>query len=517
MQLSGIDYFIVLLYLAGILILGLYFRKYVDTSTDYFLAGKALPFWAVGMSIVVSDIGAIDFVGLTGQAYRYGIVIANFDWIGCIPAMILSGLVFVPYFWRAGVFTIPEYLGRRYNDHVRTVSSIAWLIFMVFGLGVLLWASGVMLSELMGWPIMTSIIITAIVVGCYTVLGGLSAVVMTDVVQLIIMFVGAIAILILGFWEIGGLPALVSKIRALGPEYSNHFTLILPPHANNPYPWTGILFGLAFVLAPAYFIANQTIVQRTLGASDEWNAKASMLFGAFLKILIPILFVIPGLLALGLFPGIEDADRSFATMIKNILPPGMTGLVFAAFFAALMSSVDSMLNSAATLWTKDIYERFIQKNKNDAHYLFTGRIFTGVFLIFAIITSPLSGKFPGIYIYLQTLLSFIQGPILAVLVLGIFSVRTTEWGGLVGLVGGMCLSSTMYLFKDNLFTIEDPFLYIAWWSFLGAILLTVTVSLFTKPPSLEKLRGLVYGLVLKDEELQTVLRKNIGDSTNVEL
>lgn len=512
MQLAGIDYFIVLLYLGGILILGLYFRKYVKSSSDYFLAGKALPFWAIGMSIVVTDIGVVDFVGLTGQAYRYGIVVANMDWIGSVPAMILSALVFVPYYWRAGVFTIPEYLGRRYNIYVRTISSVAWLIIMVFSLGIMLYASGLLLGELMGWPIRLAVMVTAVVVGLYTILGGLSAVVMTDVVQLLIMFIGAIAILILGFWELGGWAAMVAKIQALGPQYADHFTLIVSPQANTPYPWTGILFGLAIVLAPAYFIANQTIVQRCLGAQDEWHAKASMLFGAFLKMAIPVLVVFPGLIALGLEPGIEDSDNAFARMIKNLLPPGLTGLVFAAFFAALMSSVDSSLNSAATLFTKDIYQPFIKKDGNDRHYLIIGQIFTGIFLIFATITSELSKFFEGIYQYIQTLLSFIQGPILAVLVLGMFWIRTTQWGGLAGLAIGILLSLIMYIFKSHLFTIQQPFFYIAWWSFLGTLIITITVSLITKPEPIEKLRGLVYGLVLKDEKFQQVLQKRISNN-----
>ena len=189
MALKGIDVIIVLLYMGGIVGIGVYFKKYVHSSEDFFLAGKMLPFWAIGMSIVVSDIGAVDFVGLTGQAYRYGIVVGNMDWIGSIPAMILAALVFIPYYWRAGVFTIPEYLGRRYNVAVRTIHASMWLMVMAFSLGVTLWATGVLLSELMGWPIMISIIITAVVVGFYTMMGGLSAVVMSDVVQLIIMFI----------------------------------------------------------------------------------------------------------------------------------------------------------------------------------------------------------------------------------------------------------------------------------------------------------------------------------------
>ena len=510
MALSGIDFFIVMLYLGGILLMGLYFRKFVHSSSDYFLAGKMLPFWAIGMSIVVTDIGAVDFVGLTGQAYRFGIVVGNFDWIGSVPAMILAAMVFIPYYWRAGIFTIPEYLGRRFNVYVRTVHAVVWLVFMVFSLGVTLWATGVMLSELMGWPIMISIAVTAVIVGLYTVLGGLSAVVMTDVIQLIIMFIGGAAILILGLWQLGGWGAMMDKIHAMGPEYAHHFSLIVSPKENTPYPWTGILFGLTIVLAPAYFIANQSIVQRSLGAKDEWNAKASVLWGAVLKMIIPVLVVFPGLIALGLFPGIEDGDRAFPIMIKHLLPPGLTGLVFAAFFAALMSTVDSALNSSATIWTKDIYERFIKKDANDQHYLIMGRVFTAIILVLAVLSAPITTLFPGIYVYIQTLLSFFQGPTLAVIVLGMFWARTTQWGGLVGLIGGICLSGIMYAFKGRLFTISDPFLYIAWWSFIGSLILTYVTSILTKPEPLENLRGLVYGLVLKDDELQQALEDNIS-------
>jgi solute:Na+ symporter, SSS family len=509
MSLIGIDYFIIALYLVGTVIIGLYYEKYVSSSSDYFLAGKLLPFWAIAFSIVGTDIGAVDFVGLTGQAYRYGIVVANFDWIGSIPAMILAGLIFIPYYWKAGIYTIPEYLGKRYNIYLRVLSASIWLIFITFTLGVMLWATGVLLKEMLGWPIMLSIILTVVVVGLYTITGGLLAVVMTDVIQVIIMIIGSLTILVLGLWKVGGFDALMHKVLSLGPEFQNHFKLVLSPEANTPYPWTGILFGLAFVLAPAYFIGNQVIIQRSLGAKDEWNAKASMIGGAFLKILIPILIVFPGLIAIALFPKVQDADSVYAKLIKELLPPGLVGLVFSAFLAALMSTVSAIVNSIATIWTKDIYELLIKKDATDKHYLVVGRYVTGIILVLAIITSPLSAQFPGIYVYVQTINSFIQGPMFAVLILGIFSKRITQWGGLAGLLGGICVSGIMYMFKDSLFTIEQPFLYISWWSFLASLIITIVISAFTKPHPLEKLTGLVYGLVLKDEKLQEVLKERI--------
>ena len=511
MQLAGIDYFIVVLYLIGIVLLGLYFTKHSGSTSGYFLAAKTLPFWAIAMSIVASDIGVTEFIGLSGQGYRYGIVAANYDWIGSVPAMILAGLVFIPYYWRNGIYTIPEYLGRRYNVYVRTINAIVWLVVIGLGLGVTFWVAGGMLSNLVGLSVTNSIIITAVIIGIYTTAGGLSAVVMTEVVNLSIMIIGSIAILLLGFWELGGWHELTVKVAALGPEYSNHFSLVLPADSKTPYPWTGILFGLTIVLAPAYYVGNQTIVQRCLGAKNEWNAKSGMILGAFLKMAIPVLVVFPGLIALALYPGIEDGDMVFSKLIKELLPPGLSGLVFVALIAALMSTMSSVLNSCSTIFTKDVYERHIKKNASDKHYLVVGRIFTVIILILGVLSSPLTQKFHGIYIYLQTLNAFIQGPMFAILMLGMFWPKTTQWGGLFGLLGGICSSALMFIFKSTLFTIEEPFLYIAWWSFVAAMIITWTVSMFTKPYPLEQIRGLVYKQVHDDDELQEAIKTHIGD------
>jgi len=492
--LSGIDYFVVVAYLVGIMLLGLYFRRFIHSSQDYFLAGKALPFWAIGMSIVVSDIGAMDFVGVAGQAYRYGIAVGNFDWLGSVPAMLLAAFIFVPYFWKAGLYTIPEYLGRRYNDYVRTTASLTWIAFFAFDLGIMFWATAVLLETLLGWPIWLSIVLTALVVGLYTFFGGLAAVVMTDVVQMIIMFVGGGTVVFLGLYHVGGWSGLVEKVSAMGQGYENHFELILPADTNTPFPWTGILFGLTFVMANAYMIGNQAIVQRCLGAKSVWHAKASMIWAAFLKMFIPVLVLIPGLVAIVMHPGLEDGDQAMPMLIRSLLPPGLGGLLFAAFLAGLMSSIDSMLNSTATLWTKDVYERFIRRGASDRHYLVVGRCATVALLVFGVITAPVSKLFPGIYVAVQTFLSFFQGPVFSILLLGIFWRRTTQWGGLAGLLGGITIAAALHVFKGSLFTIEEPFLYVSWWSFVAGLLIATIVSLTTRPHSEEHLHGLVYGL-----------------------
>jgi len=493
-----IDTFIIIFYLVAILAFGLFFRKYVSTTEDYFLAGKMLPWWVISFSIIGTNIGAYDYIGAAGGAFRFGIAQANYEWLGAIPAMIVSALLVVPYFWRNAVYTVPEYLGKRYNESVRTIEAVLYGLFLVMLLGIFFWASGLMLHTYLGWPLKLSIIITAVVVGLYTVTGGLAAVALTDVVQLGVMFVGGISVAVIGFWKAGGVGSFFNKLASSHPQ---HLKLFLP--LDNPYyPWLGMIFGLGLVLSPAWWCANQSIIQRTLGARSEWDAKAGMLFAAFPKTMIPLLVILPGFFAL-VFASpaeISNPDQALPWVIKNLLPPGLAGLVFVAFVAALHSSVDSTLNSASTLWTKDIYQRYFRKKASDSHYLLVGRILTALFVVFGVLFAPLTNKFPGIYVAMQNLLSFFQGPTLATLLLGILWWRSTGWGGLFGLTGGVAVAVVMFLFKVN-------FLYVAWWSFVASVILNFVISLITSPEPPGKLRGLVYHYLEKDEEAQAILKE----------
>lgn len=492
------DTLIIVFYMGAILVFGLFFRKYVSTTEDFFLAGKMLPWWVISFSIIGTNIGAYDYVGGAGGAFRFGIAQANYEWLGAIPAMIVSSLLVVPYFWRNAVYTVPEFLGKRYNEGVRTIEAVIYGVFLVMLLGIFFWASGLMLHTYLGWPLKLSIVITAVVVGLYTVTGGLAAVALTDVVQLGVMFVGGISMAIIGFWRAGGVGVFFRKLASSHPQ---HLDLFLP--LDNPYyPWLGMIFGLGLVLSPAWWCANQSIIQRTLGARSEWDAKAGMLFAAFPKTMIPLLIVLPGFFAL-MFASpaqISDPDQALPWVIKNLLPPGLAGLVFVAFIAALHSSVDSTLNSAATLWTKDIYQRYIRREASDRHYLVIGRMLTAVFVVLGVLFAPITDRFPGIYVAMQNLLSFFQGPTLATLLLGILWWRATRWGGFFGLTGGVASAVGMFLFKMN-------FLYVAWWSFVVSGAINIAVSLFTSPEKPEKLRGLVYRFLERDEESQSILKR----------
>lgn len=511
--LASIDIVIIAVYMIGTLALGFFCTRYVGNAEDFFVSGKALPFWAVGFSIVVSDIGATDFVAVAGAAFRNGVSAANFDWIGSMPAMAFAAFVFVPYFWRTGVFTIPEFLGMRYNGAVQFIQALIWAIVMFLGLAIMLWVTAdKLMYTILGWNVYFSVALMAIVTGLYTFSGGLTAVVFTDVVQLIVMYVGGIGLLTLAMWEVGGWSALQQQVLAKGAEYQHHFTILLPHDTAGPFPWTGIVFGLGIVLAIAYMSGNQVIVQRTLGARTEWDAKGGMLLGGFLKSMIPLMVALPGLCAIILVPDLpmEEGDRAVPEMIRLLLPAGLRGLMFAALFAALMSSISGTLNSATTIFITDIWGQ-IRKWMGASPYtenqaLNMGRAFTAVLIVVsAVLAKPIADR-ESIYVFTQTILSMFQGPTLAILLLGIIWPRATRWGGLAGLVLGV-LFCFILNYTPNLFPSENPFLFVAWWSFIFSLAITIIVSLLTPKEPEEKLRGLVWSSVVQSTAAQDALKE----------
>lgn len=486
--LSGIDYAVIVIYLAGTLALGVAIGWKFKTGKDFFLAGRSLPWWAIGMSLVASDIGGTDIIGVGGAAHKFGLSVANFEWIGCVPAMIVAAFVFVPKFWRMGVYTIPEYLERRFNVGVRVSLASCWVIFMACNLGIMLFASAKMLNVLLGWDATLCIVLSALLVGVYTMAGGLKAVVYTDVIQCVVMIGGCLLVLAIGLYDAGGVAGLREQLAAK-PE---HTELLLPADTEAPFPWTGILFGLALILSPAYWIGNQAIVQRSLGAKSEFHAQAAYVWGALLKILIPFIIVVPGLIAVAKFPGLEDSDQAFPMLASTLLPVGLRGLFLAAFVAALMSSVDSYLNAAATIVTSDFYKRLIRRDADGAQMLLVGRIVTGVLLVWAVGFAFYIGRIEGsgIYAIFQTLMSFFQGPALAVILAGFFWKRANGTGALVGFISGVICAVGLFAIDrwhealgwQPLFQISEPFLYFSVWSFVVAVMGIAVGSCFGAPP-----------------------------------
>ena len=349
--------------------------------------------------------------------------------------------------------------------------------------------------------------VTAVIVGIYTVSGGLAAVVMTDIMQLVVMFVGTAALLALSWFEIGGWSGMMEQILAQPDTSEDYFRLLQPNQPENDYPWPGIVFSLGIVMSTGYYVGNQAVMQRALGARSEWDAKAGMLTAGLFKLMIPILVLFPGMAARAIVPDLASDDAAIPTLISTLLPAGLKGLLFAAFFAALMSSVDSYLNSCVTLFTGDVYRPlhnfFASSRMTDRAGLLIGRFVTAAALLFGAWYAPKFAEIRTLYDTIQTLLSLFQGPTLAILLVGIFWRRATGWGGFAGLTVGCCLTFGLNLLGDSVFLSEDTaYLNVAFWSFLTSLVVTIVVSCLTPAEPLEKTEGLVYGSVVQTKTFE---------------
>ena len=476
------DFAIIAAYLAAIIFMGFRLSQRVHDARDYFLAGRSLTWVVIGLSIIGTNVSANGYVGASGGAYNSGIAQANFEWIGAIPAMILASLVFIPLYWRSGVYSIPEYLGRRYNPPVRVLAALIASIFAIFSIGVSLWAIALTLNSYLDWPVWVGIIVMGTVVGLYSISGGLAAVAFTDALQVVIMFLGGVAIVALGISDIGGFRSFAETLIRENPT---HLQVYLPADDPN-FPWPGVILGLAIVLSPAYWCGGQALLQRSLGARSQWDASASMMCAAFAKPLVPLLIVCPGLLALVLHADIEYPDMALPWVVKNVLPPGLSGLMFVAIIAALQSSIDSLINSTALMITRDV--RGVIRGKSDPEGdLRIGRVLTLAVLLTGMLIAPFIGEMGGIYVFIQSLLSLFQGPMLALLVLGAFTRHATPKAGLVTLVTGVALSAT--LMAPGMLM-----LYVAFISFAYSLLALWLVSYLTERLPEAELKSVVYQL-----------------------
>jgi len=462
-----LDLLIIMAYLGVVTWVGLKVSRGVHNEKDFFLAGRSLAWYVIGLSIIGTNISAEGYVGASGGAYKVGVAQANFEWIGAIPAMILASLIFIPVYWRAGVYSIPEYMGMRYNGSVRVLLALITSTFAVFAIAVGLWAMALTLQTYLDWPIWVGILVTGTVVGLYSIAGGLRAVAYTDMMQVIVMFAGSLVIVALGIAQTDGFTGFAVKLTEHNPDHLHAFL----PADHADFPWPGVLMGLAIVLSPAYWCGSQTILQRTLGARTQWDASAAMMAAAFGKTLVPLLIVFPGLLALVMQADIAYPDMALPWVIKNVLPPGLSGLMFIALIAALQSTVDSALNSTSLMITRDI-RGVLMKKADRSKDLVVGRMLTGMILVVAMLFAPSIGDFGGMYVFVQTLLSLFQGPTLALLVMGAFTRHVTPVAGLVTLVTGVALSGVLTLQELNM-------LYVAFLSFVYAIVCLIVVSFFT--------------------------------------
>jgi len=474
-------------------------KREKNVSADYFLASRDVGWFAVGASLFASNIGSEHLVGLAGTGAASGLAVGHFEWLACL-ILLLLGWLFVPFYLLSGVYTMPEFLERRFNPTARSYFTWVSIIgYVLTKISVTLYAGGIVVRALTGWSVWTSAVVLIVITGVYTVMGGLRAVIYTEVMQAVVLIIGSAVLAVIGLQAVGGWSGLEARVPA------DFFSMWKP--INHPdFPWTGIVFG-APILGVWYWCTDQHIVQRVLAARNVKEARTGTIFAGFLKILPVFIFVLPGIIAAALFSDVRGgaADTAYPTLVTRLMPAGFKGLVLAGMLAALMSSLASAFNSCSTLLTWDVYRKW-RPDASEARLVAVGRLTTVVLVGLGLLWIPFT-KFisPQIYIYLQSVQAYIAPPIAACFLLGVLYPRLNGAGAVTSLVTGLVLgvlrlglelgkahlaSGTVWAWLANV-----NFLHFAALLFVLCSAILIAVSLATPPPPAVKTVGLTRGQV----------------------
>jgi SSS family solute:Na+ symporter len=506
--LAAPDLIIIGVYFAIVFGIGLYFSLKERSSEEYFLAGRDIGWFFVGASLFVSNISTEHFIGLSGTGASSGLAVGHFEWLACLILLIL-GWVFVPFYLRSNVFTMPEFLERRFNRQCAVyLAGISIIAYIFTKISVQLYAASVVLERVAGWSLWKTAVVLVIATGIYTVAGGLAAVIYTDTVQTLILIAGAVALTIIGLGRVGGLAHLRTTVP---PEYFH----MMKPASDPNFPWTGIFFG-APILGIWYWCTDQVIVQRVLSARDEGHAKAGTIFAGFLKILPVFMLVLPGIIAFALFPEqVKKPDFAYPTLVLNLLPVGLVGLVMAALLAAVMGAMSSVFNSASTLVTLDFYKK-LRPQASEKQLVNFGRVATGMMVVLGLLWVPFIHYISSqLYIYLQSVQAYISPPISACFILGILWPRLNGSGAIASLMTGFVLGATRFVLEiaDRAsggrfaspavrWLIDMNFLHYAIFMFVVCAVVLIAISMITPAPDRKRLAGLTFATV--DDKMETV-------------
>ena len=530
-RLSSVDTVIVVFYFALVLAIGFYLKGQANTGEDFFLAGREMTAWIAGLSFLSANLGSLELMGWAGAAYQYGILAAHWYWIGAIPAMIFLGLVMMPFYYISKTHSVPGYLQLRFGEGTRAISSISFAFMTVLMSGINMYSMALVLKVVLGWDINVSIWVSSLTVAIYVALGGLRSAIFNEVLQFVLIWAGALLIPILGLIEAGGWSGLQARIAANASAEYTHLWSTLGRFSDNPMGihWTGMVFGLGAVISMGYWTTDFLVVQRVLAAKDLRAAKMAPIIGAGFKMLVPFIVVLPGLLALAVLPvkltGETQAVATGGHSYNEVLPlmlarycgPGLLGLGITALIAGFMSGMAGNVSAFATVWTYDIYRAFLRKDGSDAHFVSMGRWCTVVGVLISIGTAYLVMDFKSIMDYVQALFSFFIAPLFGTVLLGMLWKRATPAGGFCGLLAGTLSSVGMWAWvrvdPDALrYVALSPYakdmaenMYRALWSGLVCALVTVAVSLVTRPKPEAELEGLVYGATKIPSEAQVPL------------
>jgi solute:Na+ symporter, SSS family len=537
-HLSPVDLVIIVFYFALVLAIGLYLKERANTGEDFFMAGREMTAWVAGLAFLSANLGSLELMGWAGNSYKYGILAAHWYWIGAIPSMLFLALVMMPFYYVCKTHSVPGYLKLRFGQDSQALSSISFALMTVLMSGINMYAMAVVMRVVLGWDIHFSIWVSSLTVAIYVALGGLRSAIFNEVLQFFLIWAGALLIPILGLVEAGGWSGLQARILSNlseqgvpNPGSYTHLWSTLGNFSDNPMGinWAGIVFGLGAVIAMGYWTTDFLVVQRVLTAKDLRSAELAPIIGAAFKMMVPFIVILPGLLGLALLrdpqghllrlvpadlawskagqaQGLHGYDEVLPLMLARYCGPGLLGLGITALIAGFMSGMAGNVSAFTTVWTYDIYGALINKNATDESKVRMGRWCTVVGVIISIVTAYFAMYAQSIMDYVQALFSFFIAPLFGTVLLGMLWKRATKAGGFWGLLAGTLSSIGMYTWGKL-----DPAavrylalspkaqdqaqnMFRALWCWLICVIVTVVVSLLSKPKTDDELKDLVYGL-----------------------
>ncbi|MEU4740178.1 sodium:solute symporter family protein [Actinosynnema sp. NPDC023658] len=522
-----LDYTLLAVYFVVVLGIGFLARRSVSSSLDFLLSGRSLPAWVTGLAFISANLGAIELLGMAANGAQYGMATVHYYWIGAIPAMVFLGLVMMPFYYGSKVRSVPEFLRRRFGKGAHLVNAISFAVAQVLIAGVNLYALAFLLNLMLGWPIPFSVVAAALIVLAYTTLGGLSAAIYNEVLQFFVIVAALLPLTIVGLHKVGGWQGLVDKVTA-GPGGSENLSAWpateLTGIQNPVLSVIGIVFGLGFVLSFGYWTTNFAEVQRALSAKSMSAARRTPIIGAYPKTLIPFVIIIPGIIAALVVPEMaalkagDDSggvvyNNALPALIGELLPNGMLGIAITGLLASFMAGVAANVSSFNTVFTYDLWQDYIKKDKPDEYYLRVGRLATIGGTVVAVGTAFLAAGYGNIMDYIQALFSFFNAPLFATFILAMFWKRMSAAAGWAGLVAGTVAAVAVFVLAET-GVLDLPGQGA---SFLGAgvafvvdILVSVAVTSVTRPVPEERLVGLVYSLTPKQDRKHSTTGDDAG-------
>lgn len=516
------DYTIVALYFAVVLGIGVLARRQVSTSIDFFLSGRSLPAWVTGLAFVSANLGAVEVMGMSANGAQYGAATFHYFWIGAVPAMLFLGIVMMPFYYGSGVRSVPEFMRRRFGTGAHLVNAISFAVAQLLIAGINLFLLATIVERLLGWPLWVSLIVAAVVVLSYITLGGLSAAIYNEVLQFFVIVAALLPLTIVALHKVGGWQGVKEKIQP-GPEQLSSWPGTDLTGIENPVlSVIGLVFGLGFVLSFGYWTTNFVEVQRAMASDSPSAARRAPIIGAFPKMFIPFIVIIPGMVAAIIVPEIaalkggDEGGAGGATyndaillLMRDLLPNGMLGVAIAGLLASFMAGMAANISAFNTVFSYDLWQQYVKKDRSDGYYLTVGRVATVGATVLAIGTAVIASNYDNLMDYLQTLFGFFNAPLFATFILGMFWKRMTPTAGWVGLVSGTLAAVLVAVLSDgtlgSLSTGALPLsgqgasFVAAGAAFVVDIVVSVVVTLMTRPKAESELRGLVYSLTPKED------------------